>query len=638
MKKKIIALVVALLMIIGTAAGCGIIEIDPEKDLDQVVARVGDPNGYRDEITKKDLLNAYYQTGSYYQQYGYAVKDIVDMLLEQLVNNRLIMQEAVRTIAQEQGFGPLASGTTADIAFYLTPNNKFAGDELKSERMRKLVKFDVDEKAYWSAVNSANKYLIDVLDSYEEKVKADWPDDEDEEEDKEDERPVREPVSPVEEKYEKQDKAYLDNPENEVAKTRKEAYKRLTDALAKDRKLPAGEAFDQFYEDMLVSYLENQVMDIYDKILQRQIVISKDAMKERFDNELANVREQYYVNVLDYIQVRENATDSSLLYYDPLGGYGYVMNLLIGFDDELKLKLDANTELGFGKDIYLSKRTELLNDISVKYLYKEGEKGYASGSPEWLSKNYTKPDTAINAFLNEKILPSLCPGMPEVVIDEFDKEYYVHPDFCRYFKSAYKMGAITKEQFHNAVYGKGIIGTEGYEKGFMDYIYDYGTDPGMFDNVMGYLSKPQVPKGERETYVDEFAKAARWCVNEGEGSFALVGTDFGWHLILCVTDVKISDPDNAGFDPYTDEAVAKIVGLIENDKISFKDIPWYIQNRLGEDPFLLTSTFSYKFYKFMFDEISNNVYSEKARELKAHADANDWITINRKIVDDMLKK
>lgn len=69
---------------------------------------------------------------------------------------------------------------------------------------------------------------------------------------------------------------------------------------------------------------------------------------------------------------------------------------------------------------------------------------------------------------------------------------------------------------------------------FNDLIYLYNTDPGAFGNDKGYVVKYKLDDGERETYMQEFADAAREMretLEVGQVYSKLVVTDYGVHIM-----------------------------------------------------------------------------------------------------------
>ena len=69
---------------------------------------------------------------------------------------------------------------------------------------------------------------------------------------------------------------------------------------------------------------------------------------------------------------------------------------------------------------------------------------------------------------------------------------------------------------------------------FNDLIYLYNTDPGAFDNDKGYVVKYKLDDGEKETYMQEFADAARDMrdtLEVGRVYAQPVVTDYGVHIM-----------------------------------------------------------------------------------------------------------
>lgn len=76
---------------------------------------------------------------------------------------------------------------------------------------------------------------------------------------------------------------------------------------------------------------------------------------------------------------------------------------------------------------------------------------------------------------------------------------------------------------------------------FNDLIYLYNTDPGAFDNDKGYVVKYQLNEGESETYMQEFADAAREMrrtLEVGQVYAKPVVTDYGVHIMYLSSVVQ----------------------------------------------------------------------------------------------------
>ncbi len=77
---------------------------------------------------------------------------------------------------------------------------------------------------------------------------------------------------------------------------------------------------------------------------------------------------------------------------------------------------------------------------------------------------------------------------------------------------------------------------------FDDLIYLYNTDPGAFGNNKGYVVKYELDEGEDETYMQEFADAARDMrdnISVGQVYGEPVITDYGVHIMYLASVTKI---------------------------------------------------------------------------------------------------
>lgn len=76
---------------------------------------------------------------------------------------------------------------------------------------------------------------------------------------------------------------------------------------------------------------------------------------------------------------------------------------------------------------------------------------------------------------------------------------------------------------------------------FDDLIYLYNTDPGAFGNNKGYIVKYKLNEGESETYMQEFADAAREMrdtLEVGNVYYEKVITDYGVHIMYLASVVE----------------------------------------------------------------------------------------------------
>lgn len=109
------------------------------------------------------------------------------------------------------------------------------------------------------------------------------------------------------------------------------------------------------------------------------------------------------------------------------------------------------------------------------------------------------------------------------------------------------------------------------ERLFDSLVYKYNTDPGMFGNAKGYAVRYKLPSGETETYMKEFADAAREMYDSlkvGEVYSKPVVTDYGVHIMYFAAKTKVGVKK---IDEYQTPACYKTVAdIIEEQLLSSK--------------------------------------------------------------------
>ena len=101
MKKKIFSLVLCLIMCMSVLTGCNLFGTDIESYYNAVVATInydytlnGQQYTYSEDITKRELIDAYNSYGyNYSQNYGYSMEDAIDMTLDNLINTKLMLTD-----------------------------------------------------------------------------------------------------------------------------------------------------------------------------------------------------------------------------------------------------------------------------------------------------------------------------------------------------------------------------------------------------------------------------------------------------------------------------------------------------------------------------------------------------------------
>lgn len=139
-------LIICIISLVVSAVGCDMVKVDPEKDRKRVVAKVDDT-----EILKGDFLDIYNQYKGMYgitdetekdPEYEETVKQLKDMILDQLVTEKLIYNKAV-----EAGFevdDQTIEETREQIMAELEESFK-QEEEISEEDAKELVRERLDE-------------------------------------------------------------------------------------------------------------------------------------------------------------------------------------------------------------------------------------------------------------------------------------------------------------------------------------------------------------------------------------------------------------------------------------------------------------------------------------------------------------
>ena len=106
-----------------------------------------------------------------------------------------------------------------------------------------------------------------------------------------------------------------------------------------------------------------------------------------------------------------------------------------------------------------------------------------------------------------------------VTDNEFD-----YKDFMYYQGKVEGLGNVSMNDYF-------VKGSEQYKavNTMNEFIFAFGTDTGSINTYIGYTVTPDCD----ETFVKEFAYAAKEAVKGGAGTFTVCLTDYGWHIMYC---------------------------------------------------------------------------------------------------------
>ena len=110
---------------------------------------------------------------------------------------------------------------------------------------------------------------------------------------------------------------------------------------------------------------------------------------------------------------------------------------------------------------------------------------------------------------------------------------------------------------------------ENYVEKINELLFAFSTDPGSLNTYKGYLVKPTPDVGGNETYVKEFAEAGRKLATMGAGSYIVVETDYGYHVMFLSEVIGA----NAGYPTLEEYLTAngENIGDFDNIKANYED-------------------------------------------------------------------
>ena len=551
----------ALAAVMGVSAfGCNLIETDLERDMSQVVATVQiSEDAPVENIYKRDLVLMYINYGySYVQQGTYTQAQVFEMLMEQLVNNAILGQNAVKAKAEQLGI-------TENIYDLEAHMNEYFTEEEQQE-----------------ALYNTNKALNDVIDSYK--------DAEEEEEESETSSETVRTVPTGATNYEPEwgdfDNAlafYKDynskgfTAQNEDGETMsgvetgfrrngdvieitdietKRAYNKVVEALESNGLI--GEDFDynadsiydtDYYRDSLQSQRESVLISWYEEYLTAEILstVSYRDLEARYA-EMYNTQKNYTVS--EYETALDAWSASSPVVAYSYGGYGYVYNLLLGVNAAQKAEIE---ELGEEKNLsqaeYAARRERILSRTTAKDLRSTWITAGYDFDYETLtfthdyslaSETYALPFQGTVKWVNEADKPAEGEDDEDYTekyevtsVAEYDLEEFVaFLDETLYAGVELNTDGTASSGYYRVA--RNTNGTEipEYEDRINDLLFAFSTDAGSLNTYQGYLISPEAEADETETYVEEFAKAARELLTMEDGSYIIVGTDFGYHILF----------------------------------------------------------------------------------------------------------
>ena len=599
--KKLLSQLICLVMVVGVMltafVGCDWITTNTERDMNQVIATVKINDDIdEDQILKRQLVSGFYSYGyQYVYYYGYTSAKAYEVVLDNLINSRIIIQQSRVELAKTyNAIRNENDDQLTDFQKYWKNNALADKAELnaKSGSVENITKFltayEVAE-AYYNVRKGAN----DMIDSYkdeeeEEDAKEDvtytartTPTEEAEEDLTEEELKAKEPT---EHEYqvaaltlgEEAVAAMKQDPEkNNVyalnmavwgaykikvsTVAEKKAYGSMLQYLKDQGLINKSESYDYaedtdkileytYFKDNIKSQLESKLVSKYEESLVSgvQAKLTDDAIWEQYKIDYENQEALYKNDVSAYETALDGATDSKPVLYNPFGGYGYVANLLIGFTDEQKTQLsDYSAKKGVSAEQIVAFRKSLAEQLVAKdqrstwAFLNYGT--FADGTFTFEDK-YTVSDLEKYKNFLGTVEVKDAAGYEEKDDDgvtstkwQVTKATATPVKFADFITDDLALAGIEDKRFEDGEFGKIENFGEADLNKIKELIYVYSTDPGSLSSEYGYLYSPYTSASK---YVKEFAAAAKLVVENGVGAYTLVITDYGVHVIVCTKLVE----------------------------------------------------------------------------------------------------
>lgn len=513
MKKRFLSVISAVVALVTCvcASGCSLVTKNSEREMNTVVATVN--VNTKEDVYKKDMIMAYLNYGYYYVQYqGYTTQQTFELILENLINNRILVQNAVK----EAG--------------------KNSVEECLSDEQKTEAKYDT-----YKAIN-------DMLDEY-----AHYTDGHDHENDHEkgDTLTLTARTSPTNAANKEKDvdkQAYIDAGfDLDSTSARREAASKFVKLLKNNGLL--GEKYDSdkqnvtettYYENLYKSNCESVLLEAYyEKIEKDTRKITMTELSAEFAEKINDQKEWSYSEFVDALG---NAKASDPIVYGAFGSYGYVYNLLLGANDLQTAAINEikKDDASMSDDDYYAARNAILKGTTVK---DQRASWILSGYDfDYESKKFTG-DYTFTTAANSLAFQGDVVKLKDATDDE-SAQYSV--------TSVRTFGLEEFIDFMDGyVYGESKTADSGtfpawlkkqvtvpantvaeYDEKINELLFAFSTDSGSLNTWKGYAVKPAVDGSNSEEYVQEFADGARRLLGLGGNSYIIVATDYGYHVMF----------------------------------------------------------------------------------------------------------
>lgn len=658
MKKKILALLLAIVMLASVFAGCSILSLNGERDHNQVVAEVN-YKGMSSVVLKGELASYYLNNGgNYVQYYGLTAEETMTEFATLLAKRELLSLRAKEFLVNDYNAAH--------------PNDQLDMTKMSWEDCYDKLMTAAEKKLVIDATNASFEEAFDKLvkeleDEQKPKDDADDDDDDDEKLDHEDKptRPVPPSVDPEYDKHAQVEVPVKFSERNNATDIEKQAFEQIMNNVKSQYR-----DYDYFFRDQI----KQQLLTMY-----KETYVGEPDMNEMiqkvYDDAIVKNKILYEGDQDAYESALKNGT---VIVYHPYTGYGFVKNILFNFSDEQKALITNFTDSGVNnEDAINAYRWMISSQIRIKIsnlkydpeaecpiedctcVDCENYKGTEAKGCEVKNcpcpkcvnhvctaddnddkhhhHSYLKKDEVCPNHVCDNPQCILAPYLTEIT-DANGVKYTADSDMKYAYTDVMKMMEADLSKLSDP-YAK--------IKAFEKWVYRVSDDTGMFDdnkNIKQYLITPD---GRDSEYVEEFTALSRKLISEAglggykvdlsdptvaaeakkdgyavdaETGIAYCVTSYGIHIMM-VSQIPYTGADAGAI------SLESIVNLVQQHDEDFTDNQYFFK----------TETLKEYFKDKIFTDLTYEVYSKEENAFfKEYQDSS--ISVNKGVLNQTINE
>lgn len=656
---KILCLILSVVCLCGVVSACNLVTTDGEKNSKLVIAKIkiDDETDERlnvesKTIYKKDLYSGYLSYGYYYvNYYGYTTSQTFQTILDNLVNNAVVEQFARRRLTQ------FYSSVKSKGESERTDFEKYFYDNLfaTTNNQDLVAKSDIDlfltayqkAEAEFEIKDAIASIIEQYSDSEDEETKTtesvtlDERANPSEEEDRDFSEEEMRSETPTDNEYKavlvKLGKDCSGENLNEIkaecinlyalnmykfenfnydisSRANRKALNKGLENLRSYYVISSDENYTSekveeytYFKEMLYTEKVQAMVSTFEDYLEKDVEsrMTDEMLYSAYESLYDTQKDKYDASVSDYETALTDADEDTFIVYNPYENYGYVSNLLIGFSDWQNDALEAyKAKKGITTAEVETFRSKLASTIVAQdqraYWVVNGYGAYDGSDFVFDDKYLLSENSVVKKYLGTVSNPVSTTEKNSDDVEETkwtcDSATPNSIDFSVFAETYLKPIGITDTAFFvDGSVVKTLTYDEEFKNAFEDLLYAFSTDPGCLGKLYGYLYSPK-----NNQYVTEFNNCAKALVENGVGSYGLVVTDYGIHIMVCTKVVernvdKITKADFSSWADYEAFKESKIDSLVSNQVQ--KELNNFISNYLGDD------TTAVKYYKKNYKDL-----------------------------------